>query len=196
MGLRFRQFIGGVAPARRAGVSPGIINLFGEITEVSAAKTIAQIKAARGDLEILLDCAGGGVYEALEIGAAIQKRTGKSTAIVCKAESAAAIPMAVCDSVVMARDGSILVHAVSLHAPGGVTLDNIGEAGDALRTTQRNIADVLAARSKTTPSTFWTHLMGCNGGNGTRLDAESCLRYHLADSVSVWPKRDILRGQR
>jgi len=196
MGLRFRQIIGGVAPARRAGVSPTVVMLAGQITPGSAARTVQEIERAKGDIDVMIDSNGGTFGHALEIGAALQRHTGKTTAYALKVESSAVIVMAACGRVVMARDASILLHAASYHDPDGVTLNGMDEAADSLRRCQRMIADICAGRSKSTPSTFWTHLMAANGGQGTRLSPEDCVSYGLADSVSVWPKAYLLRGER
>jgi ATP-dependent protease ClpP protease subunit len=192
--MRFRQFVGGVAPARRASAGQGVVMLTGEITEASSARCCAAIEAAKGDLELVIDSPGGNFGHALQIGAAIQKRTGKTTAIVLRAESAAVIPMAACSSAIMARDGHVTVHEASLHVPA--TLSNLDAAASTLIYGQRQIADILAARSKSTPSSFFMYLMNANGGQGTRLSPEDCVTYGIADRVSPWPARYLREGRR
>lgn len=194
MGLRLRQFVGGVAPAKRASAGPDVVMLTGEITPASAARTIAQIEAVRGDLELVINSPGGNFGHALEIAAAIQGHTGKTTAVVCVAESAAVMVMAACSSAVIARDGHVTVHEASLHVPA--TLSNLDAAASTLIYGQRQIADILAARSKSTPSSFFMYLMNANGGQGTRLSPEDCVTYGIADKVSPWPKAYLLRGER
>lgn len=198
MGLRFREMLGGAwrtAPAQRASAGPAVVQLTGEITEASAARIIAAIEAApSGPLDVLVNSAGGNFGWAMRIAASIQEHTGDTRAFVCVAESAAVIPMAACSSVVMARDGHVTVHEASLHVPA--TLSNLDAAASTLIYGQRQIADILAARSKTTPSSFWSMLMNADGGQGTRLSPEDCVNYHLADSVSTWPARYLARGER
>jgi ATP-dependent protease ClpP protease subunit len=200
MALRYSRFVGGAwagahrpLPQRASG-GPGVVMLTGEITDSSAAKTIAQIEAAPpGPLDVLIDSAGGNLGWALRIAAAIQGHDGATRAVVCKAESGSVVVMAACSTAVVARDGWVTVHEASWHAP--VTLHDLDETAGTLMGGERLIADVLAARSKTTPSTFWTHLMSCNGGQGTRLSPEDCLTYGIAE-VSPWPKAYLLRGER
>jgi hypothetical protein len=100
------------------------------------------------------------------------------------------IPVCAADFVIVALDGYVSLHAPSVEAMG-FNRHDLTEIEEGLKKTTRRMADVLAARSKSEQTTFFSHLMDRANGAGTSLDADDLLSYGLVDKVSPWPKRTL-----
>jgi ATP-dependent protease ClpP protease subunit len=165
--------------------------LTSEITPGSAARMVAEIGAVRGDLELVIDCIGGELDPAGDIGSALLRHKGATSALVIKADSAALVPMAACEDVTIASDGSMLLHLPAITVSKAFNERELGAVQGAMVQAKRDVAAILAKKSGSCERSYFEYLMNKNGGEGVRLDARSALSYGLVDSISPRTSDDL-----